>query len=309
VTTLGATAQGRLGALLLGLRLPFLTGSVLPVWAAASLASHQYPVAMLDLLLTTLAVAALHLASNLANDAADSDNTDRINRFRTPFSGGSHVLLDGTLSRRGLWLVVGMLVATALAAGAALTLRGRPLVWPLGAAGGLIGLTYSLSGLRLMARGWGEAAVFVSFGPLLTLSAGYAVAGSLDPTQLALGALPGFLITAILWINQFPDRQADAAAGKRNLVVRMRPDHARLAYVALMAGPFITGPALVGLGVLPAASLSLLLALPVAARASFQLLRAPEDPRAVLPVQGLTILTHALLCLLLIAGLSLAGSA
>jgi 1,4-dihydroxy-2-naphthoate polyprenyltransferase len=262
-----------------------------------------------DLALTTLAVAALHLASNLANDLADTDNTDRINRFRTPFSGGSAVLLDGTLSARGLrwltWGLVGIAVLTAVP----LTLRGRPLVWLLGAAGGLIGLVYSLTRVRLMSRGLGELAIFVSFGPLLTLGAGYAVSGVLDPRQLALGALPGYLITAVLWINQFPDREADAAVGKRNLVVRLGLGPARYVYAALMLGPFPTALLLVAAGVLPWAALASLLALPLACGAIRTLWRAPQQPSGVLPVQGLTIATHALLSALLVAGLLFLGRA
>jgi len=294
-------------AILQGMRLPFLTGSVIPVWAAAALVALRQRVAAVDLVATTLAVAALHLASNLANDAADSDNTDRINRFRTPFSGGSGVLLQGTLTARGLWRLVALLVAVALAMAVVLTLRGRPMVWLLGLAGGLIGLTYSTAGVRLMSRGLGELAIFVSFGPLLALGAGYAVGGGLDPRQLALGALPGLLITAVLWINQFPDREADAAVGKRNLVVRLGPGRSSAVYALLVLGPFPLALALVALGALPVASLAALAVVPLAVRALWLLRQRPLTPEAVLPVQRLTILTHAALSASLAVGLGLAG--
>jgi 1,4-dihydroxy-2-naphthoate polyprenyltransferase len=299
----------RLAAIARGLRLPFLTGSLLPVWAAAALVARRQSIDPFDLALATVAVGALHLASNLVNDAADSDNTDRINRLRTPFSGGSAVLLDGTLSARQLrWLVVG-LVAVAAAAGVPLALRGRPLVWLFGGAGGLIGLCYSGAGLRLMSRGLGELAIFVAFGPLLTLGAGYALSGVLDPRQLALGALPGLLITAVLWINQFPDREADLAVGKRNLVVRLGLVPARGVYAALMLGPFPAVILFVALGVLPGGALGALLAWPLSLWATRLLWRAALEPSAVLPIQPLTIATHAILTALLSAGLLFAGRA
>ena len=295
------------GGIVRGMRLPFLTGSVLPVWAAAALVSRSQRVDPLDLALTTLAVAALHVASNLANDAADSDNTDRINRFATPFSGGSRVLLDGTLGRGGLWMLVAALVGISVAVATVLTLRGRPLVWAFGAAGGLIGLFYSTAGARLMARGFGELAVFFAFGPLLTVGAGYALCGAVDRHQVALGVLPGFLITAILWINQFPDREADTAAGKRNLVVRLGLEPARVVYVVLMFAPFFGAALLAWAQLLPWASLALLVALPLAIAAVFLLLRAPADPRAVQPVQALTIGVHAVASIVLAMGLWLTG--
>jgi 1,4-dihydroxy-2-naphthoate octaprenyltransferase len=293
---------GRVSRVLAGMRLPFLTGSVLPVLAAGAYAALDSPVRFADLALFAAAVACLHLGSNLFNDYFDSDTTDRVNRFRTPFSGGSRIILDGTLSARGVALLAGSLFALAPLLLINRLLTDRPLLLVFGLAASAIGFLYSAGPLRLSARGLGEACILVDFGLLLALTTGYALTGRLDPWQLVVGAVPGFLITAVLWINQFPDYEADSGTAKHNLVVRLGKARSRRIYVALMLLPFVTVLALGTTRVWPAATLLVLLALPAVIGALRVFLRHWDDPRAIVPAQGLTILSHFLTTSLLAIG-------
>jgi 1,4-dihydroxy-2-naphthoate octaprenyltransferase len=279
----------KLKSIVLGMRLPFLTGSLLPVCAAWAFARHSGPIRLLDGLAILFGVACLHLGSNLLNDYFDTDRSDRINRFRTPFSGGSRVILDGTMSARGvLALVIGLFAASALV-GVYLLVNGRGLVLVFGLVGLALGTLYSLG---LMNVGVGELCIFLAFGPVLTLAAGYALTGTLDPTQALIGVLPGYLITAVLWINQFPDFEADSAAGKRNLVVILGKRHARWVYMALMFLPFASAAVLAALGLLPLVSLAVFLALPIVLKTVAVFWRTWDDPRAIVPAQVLTIQSH-----------------
>jgi len=289
--------------ILMGMRLPFLTGSVLPALAAAAYAGRGTHLRLLDVAAVALAVAFLHLGSNLFNDYYDTDTTDRVNRFRTPFSGGSSIVLDGTLSARGVFLLSSALFVAAGLLAVYFTFRGRPLVWAFGLAGALIGFLYSSRVPQLMSRGLGELCIFVAFGPLLTLGAGYALTGQIDPIQLLVGALPGFHITAVLWINQFPDYEADSSTGKRNLVVRLGKARSRGTYIALMLAPFVAAPILALMQILPWSSVVLLFALPVVAKAVGVFRKEWDDPRAIVPAQGLTIASHLATTLLLTVGL------
>ena len=45
--------------------------------------------------------------------------------------------------------------------------------------------------------------------------------GTLEPRALLIGVPIGLMTGCIIWINQFPDAEADAAGGKRTLVVRL----------------------------------------------------------------------------------------
>jgi 1,4-dihydroxy-2-naphthoate octaprenyltransferase len=101
-----------------------------------------------------------------------------------------------------------------------------------------------------------------------------------------------FLITAIIWINEFPDLEADMAAAKRHLVVRLGLNPSRFVYAVLMLAPFVSLFVLMEVFHLPDLIVAGLMPLPLAVRAIRLAWRtAPTDPKFV-PAQALTIQTH-----------------
>ena len=93
--------------------------------------------------------------------------------------------------------------------------------------GVLVGYFYTAKPIRLSSRyGLGELSIFLSFGPLLTLGTGFAIANEtilLYSNEfynlLILGVPIGLLTTNILFINQYPDQASDKKSGKNHLVV------------------------------------------------------------------------------------------
>lgn len=277
------------------LRLPFLTGSLLPVAVAGALAYRDQGIWSPRLLgLTFLGVAALHLGANLLNDYYDSFGSDPINAHVTPFSGGSRVIQSGELSADTVRFMAFLFLALGGVCGLALIFLGRPWVAVLGTLGFLAGYIYSASPVQLMSAGLGEAAIFLAFGPLLTWGTYYVQTGSLKLVGLAVGLPLAFLITAILWINEFPDLKADAEAGKNQLVVRLGLRHARRVYAALMLAPFASIFFLLEAFRLPDLLVAALVALPLAVKAIRVAWRVPPTEPEFIPAQALTIQTHAL---------------
>ncbi|MDD5643802.1 MAG: 1,4-dihydroxy-2-naphthoate octaprenyltransferase [Syntrophales bacterium] len=276
-------------------RLPFLTGSLMPVAVAGALAyGHTGTWKPLLLGLTFLGVAALHSGANLLNDYYDSFGSDPINVHVTPFSGGSRAIQEGGLSPDTVRFLAFICLGVGCICGLALIFMGRPWVAVLGTLGLLAGYLYSASPVQLMSAGMGEAAIFLAFGPLLTWGAYYVQTGSLKPVGLAVGLPLGFLITAILWINEFPDLKADAAAGKNQLVVRLGLRNSRRVYAALMLLPFASLFFLLEVYRLPDLVIAALVALPLAVRAIRIAWRVPPTEPEVIPAQALTIQTHFL---------------
>ena len=154
-------------------RLPFLTGSLMPVAVAGALAyGNTGTWNPLLLGLTFLGVGALHSGANLLNDYYDSFGSDPINIHVTPFSGGSRVIQDHGLSPDAVRFMSFICLGLGCICGLALIFMGRPWVALLGTLGLLAGYLYSASPVQLMSAGMGESAIFLAFGPLLTWGQG-----------------------------------------------------------------------------------------------------------------------------------------
>ncbi|MCU0579759.1 MAG: prenyltransferase [Desulfobacterota bacterium] len=286
-------------------RLPFLTGSLVPVLQAGALAYLEGHLQVFPLILVLIGVGALHSAGNLINDYEDTPRSDTINPNPTPFSGGSRVILDGRLTAR--WVFGAAVLCFTLAAfiGLYLILNGRPYVALIGLLGLIASLFYSVGPIQFMSHGLGEITIFFAFGPLITWGTYYVLTGRLTGPAFLLGFPLGFLITAIIWINEFPDYQADQAVGKRNLVVRWGLAPARRVYLLLMLLPYPFLVFLYGVVGLPVWILLGWLTLPLALKGIAILWREYNQPEKIVPAQALTIQTHMILGLLMVIGLLL----
>jgi 1,4-dihydroxy-2-naphthoate octaprenyltransferase len=228
-----------------------------------------------------------HISVNMLNEYADFRSGLDTITHRTPFSGGSGAL-PAQPHRAPAVLLAGLLaLGVTLAVGLELLyLRGWVLL-PIGLAGVLLVLLYTPwinrhPWLCLLAPGLGV-------GPLMVVGTHLALGGNDLRAALAASWVPGCLASALLLLNQFPDREADLRVGRRNLViVRGRPWAARLVLVlhGLAAAGLL---AFVLVRWLPPATLwglaPLLLALPMGRR----LLRHGDAPERLLPAMALNV--------------------
>jgi 1,4-dihydroxy-2-naphthoate polyprenyltransferase len=274
-------------------RVPFLTGSLFPVAVATALAyltDHTWNFRFFGL--TALGVAALHLGANLINDYYDSFGSDPLNRNFTPFSGGSRVIQNRELSPESVKILAYLLLGLGVGCGLLLIYLGRPWVALVGLLGLAAALFYSARPLQFMSGGLGEIIIFLAFGPLLTLGAYYVQTGKLSLAGAAVSLPLAFLITAIIWINEFPDLEADLAAAKHHLMARLGLKVSRWVYAALMLAPFASLFVLMEIFHLPDLIVAALLPLPLAIRAVRLSFRTPPTDPEFVPIQALTIQTH-----------------
>lgn len=280
------------------LRAPFLAGSLVPVIIGSAFAFTKKELSFSYLLITALGVTAIHLGANLLNDYYDARGSDPINVRMTPFSGGSRVIQNGEVSAWIALLMALLFFSLALGTGIWLFFLGRPLVLLIGFLGFAAGWTYSAPPMQLMSRGWGEILIFFTFGPFITLGTYYVMTGSLSWPAFALGFPQGFFIACVIWINQFPDYQADRDAGKKNLVVRLGPEISRYLYCAFMLSAFVTVLFLISIVGLTYLSMLSFIAFPLAFKAMRILWREYLSHEEVIPAQAFTIKTliaHGLL--------------
>ncbi len=260
--------------------------------------------------LALFATLCVHLAANVLNDVSDDlSGADRANDKRIfPYTGGSRFIQNGVMSAHEMTVWGVILLACAAALGLALVELRGPGVLAFGLAGVLLGLAYSLPRVRLAARGLGEATIAVAFGVLPVTGAAWVQSGRLELSSLLISLPLGLWVAAILLMNEVPDRQADARAGKATLVVRLGLKATRRLYLGLQGGACAALVLAAALGLIPdwAALVSLLL-LPGAWAASRMIAEPPE--RASL-LQGIrmTLRLHmagAVLLLVSVLGVAL----
>ena len=285
------------------MRLPFLTGSLVPVLLAAGQAYHNGFFRGLEFFLIMIGVGSLHLAANLINDYFDARGSDVLNLHPTPFSGGSRVIQEESLSARTVLFLAVFFFALAIVTGLILFLMGYPFVALVGLLGLLSGLLYSADPVKFMSRGLGEITIFLAFGPLITWGTYYGLTGQLTWPAFFLGFPLGFLITAVIWINQFPDFQADRAAQKNNLVVRLGLENSRWIYLVLMFLPFPFLFFLWGTQEISFLTLLAWLALPLALKAVRIFWGSFHTFEQIIPAQALTIQTNMAVGVLMLAGI------
>jgi len=273
------------------LRAPFLVGSLIPVIIGSALAFSEKNFSISFFLITALGVAALHLGANLLNDYCDARGSDSINVRLTPFSGGSRVIQNREIAPWTILLMSSVFFALGLAVGVWLVYLGRPFVIAIGLFGFVAGWAYSAPPLQLMSRGWGEVLIFFAFGPFITLGTYYVMSGSLSWQAFALGFPQGFFIVGVIWINQFPDYQADREAGKKNLVVKWGPDICRYLYCVIMLLAFVVVIFLISIVGFSYLIMLSFVALPLAAKAMKILWKEYLSHKEVIPAQALTIQT------------------
>jgi len=272
----------------------------------AALAAIAGPLSWPWLALTVLGIFCIEAAKNASGEIFDWDSgADQAvaDEDRSPFSGGKRVLVDRLMTRTQLAGVAAVFYALGGAAGIAIAMFHEPAVLWLGLAGAALAFFYHAPPLRLAYRGLGEVAVAITYGPLITCGTYLVQQHRIDPA-VVLASLPlGVLIGGFLWINEFPDRRADASAGKRTLVVRLGPRRAATVFAGLVAVSF-AGVALLPLAGLPVAVLGGLIGLPPAALAARRLVRSPGRTRDIVPAQAWTLLGFVLLAAGSAAGLA-----
>jgi len=260
-------------------------------------------VAAVALLMALLA----HAGINVLNDYYDHLNgTDEHNVDRLfPFTGGSRFIQNGVLTPRQTLLFGLALFLAVIGGGLWLLLHSGPGLFWIGFAGLFVGWAYSAPPLKLNSRGLGELCVATGF-LLIVAGADFVQRHSFDALPWLVGLPYALMVTNILYINQFPDRSADLAAGKRHWVARLQPDMAAHGYglILLIGLGWLVG--VTAAGRLPDWTLVALLAGLPAIRAAVDLRRYAASPTLLGPAIRSTIAAAHVLAILMAVALILA---
>ncbi|MFX1483660.1 MAG: prenyltransferase, partial [Promethearchaeota archaeon] len=167
--------------------------------------------------------------------------TDDINvDYVRPFTGGSRMIQRGWMSPREVLTESVVFFAMGGAIGLYLAYTRGWIVLILGIIGIGSGFFYTAPPFRFVSRGYGEVFIGLNFGVLMTLGAYYVQTQVLSWEAVYPSIPVAILITAVLYINEFPDHDADKAVGKFTVVVRLGRARAAKGYGILMVSLYLS---------------------------------------------------------------------
>jgi len=301
-------AESRIALFIRAVRVPFFTATVVPVSIGAAEAARSGRFDIVLFLACLIGGILFQASSNVLNDYFDHrGGTDDINRYHNPFSGGSRLIQEGRLSPRETLVLGIVLLGAGIGIGVGLTIVSGPRLLVIGGIGALLVVLYSIDrvGLAYIGRGLGELAIGLGFGPVMILGTCYVLTRGFTPAAWWLSIPTALLIILVLYINGYPDYDADRETGKKTLVVTLGRSAARYGYVLGLGAAYAAVIVGVVLDFIPAWTLLALITMPLAALAVRELWRVYEDPRAVVGVCAKTIVIHLATGLLIVSGLVL----
>ncbi len=283
-------------------RAPFLTASIIPVILGLVLAWYNTNLFnWWNGILCLLGAMLLHSGGNLANDYFDNKSgADNVQEPVSNFAGGSRIIQNGLLTPKEI--ISGSLICLLLGSLIGLYLNWispSNIILILGIIGVLSAWFYTATPLPISHSGLGELLIGLNFGPLLVLGAYYVQTGKLNLSIFLISLPIALLITTIIYINEFPDYIADKTAGKNTLIVRLGLRKAIWGYYILLLLIYLT----IILGIfykyIPIYALFTLLTLPLTIKAIIVAKSHFEEPAKLVPANGLTVLLHIIIGILL----------
>ncbi len=240
---------------------PFsLTAAVSPVLVGTAVAAYEgvfHPVAFLATLLSCLF---LQIGANYFNEYFDY----RYGLDHSESLGSSTVIFRHEMTATQVLAGgIGSLVIAAVFGLVLIDLVG-PTIILFGLAGMAIAFFYSAKPFQFAIRGLGDILVYIAMGFLMTWGAYYVQIPRWSWLTFAASVPVGFLVVAILNMNNLRDYQDDKAVHKLTLPVRFGQLFGQRFHAMLLIGSYIAVTIFVLLRILPLFSLAVWITFPLA---------------------------------------------
>ncbi len=213
------------------IRIKFLLASVIAVSNGLALSYlHFKSIEISYAILTYLGIMALHASVDLLNDYWDyKRGIDKLTK-RTPFSGGTGVLPEGLLDPNAVYrlgiimLIIGSIIGTYF-----VILKGIII---------LLILTFAIIAIyfysnKVVNIGLGELFVAIK-GSMIVLGTFYVQTSNIMLDVIYNSIIIGQLSSLVLFINSFPDHDADKSKGRRTLVIILGKEKGSRVFILLV---------------------------------------------------------------------------
>ncbi|MDC8452840.1 MAG: prenyltransferase [Candidatus Nitrosotalea sp.] len=262
-------------------RIRFLLASIISV--CLGLAINGWQNKTIDVgfaALTFVGVAALHASVDLLNDYWDYKRQIDTETNRTKFSGGTGVLPEGLLKPRQVYRAGMLMLIIGSAVGAFFIFeRGITIAVILGFA--IVSIYFYST--RIVDSGLGEVFVAVK-GSMIVLGTYFVQSSHITLEPVIAGIVSGVLSSTVLFVNSFPDFDADKKHGRKTLVIMLgKLQAASFVWVFPLVIYGIIVSSVIS-GIFPAITLVTLATIPMAVRSAKSLKKNYDKVQELVPV-------------------------
>jgi len=265
------------------IRVKFLIASVIAVCLGLAISwSKNQTIDIVNASLTFAGVIALHASVDLLNDYWDFKRRIDTETKRTKFSGGTGVLPEGLLQPAEVYRAgMAFLILGAIIGGYFIFFNGVTIAIILAFA--IISIYFYST--KIVNSGLGEVFVAIK-GAMIVLGTYFVQTSQIVIEPILGGMILGVLSSMVLFVNSFPDFEADRAGGRKSLVIMLGKKRATSAlwiFPIVVYGIIISG---VITQTLPILSLITLLSIPLLIKSGLGLKRSFDDVEKLVPVMG-----------------------
>ncbi len=209
------------------IRAPFLFAIVVPLISSTLVSvSITGSFNLVGFVLISIIGLSLHITTNVYNDIYDTkQGADNENSMKSEFSGGSGIIIEYPELKSKMFFIARLGIVLGVLSTILLMLFIDKALWiPLW---GVIGISiflskyYTAGPIKLAYRGLGEIVVWLGFGPLAVLLAGFGQNLGFHPVLLSISPITGFGTLFIVWMGEMVDLPSDIEGGKIGLVARL----------------------------------------------------------------------------------------
>ena len=268
------------------IRIRFLLASVIAVSNGLAIAYWKYSIIdPVYAILTYVGVVFLHASVDLLNDYWDYKRGIDIATKRTKFSGGTGVLPENLLKPRTVYiaglvfLILGASIGTYFIA-----IRGVTIAIILGFA--VIAIYFYST--TIVNAGLGELFVAIK-GAMIVLGSLYVQNATLEPAAIYGGAIVGLLSATVLFINSFPDFEADKSKGRRTLVIILGRKVASTTFPMFIIAAYALIAGGIFFGLTKVYCLICFVSMPLAIKSALSLRKDPQSIDKIVPAMASTV--------------------
>ena len=268
------------------IRIRFLLASVIAVSNGLAISYWKYhTIDPIYAVLTYVGVIFLHASVDLLNDYWDYKRGIDIATKRTKFSGGTGVLPENLLAPRTVYIAGLVFLILGASIGAYFILvRGIAIAIILGFA--VIAIYFYST--RIVNAGLGELFVAIK-GAMIVLGSLYVQNAVLEPAAIYGGAIVGILSATVLFINSFPDYEADKSKGRRTLVIILGRKTASTIFPMFMIAAYELIAGGIFFGLTTVYSLISFVSMPFAIKSALSLRKDPQGIDNIVPAMASTV--------------------